>query len=209
MGGQQAWRAGLSGDGGGFVADPLRLGRGQATVGGVEVEVAELVSATLRLVVEAAHGTGTVGDVRLVVPLGWGPRRRTWLRQAANRAGPREASLVDAPVAAVELLVSAGQLQARVGDYLLVVDLGAGCDAAMLRRTPAGFETISALDDPDTGGRTLERLLLSHLHATQAATGLSTSAAPAPGPMTGHAITDTVALASVRTAMEARRRRPR
>ncbi len=68
--------------------------------------------------------------------------------------------MVDAPVAAIELLTSSGQLRARVGDYLLVVDLGAGCEATMLRRTPAGSETISALDDPDTGGRTLDDLLL-------------------------------------------------
>jgi hypothetical protein len=90
LAGQQAWRADPNGTGGGFVADPLRLGRGQATVGGIDVEVADLASATLRLVV-AAGGVGTVGEVRLVVPVGWGRRRRTWLRQVANRAGLRNA----------------------------------------------------------------------------------------------------------------------
>ena len=200
LAGNQAWRADLNG-GGGFVADPLRLGREQAIVAGVEIAVADLTSATLRLVAEAAtDGGGTVGDVRLVVPVGWGPRRRTWLRQAANRAGLREASVVDAPVAAADLLTAAGQLPTRVGHYVLVVDLGAGCAATMLRRTPAGFETISAHDDPDTGGRTLEDRLLTQLLATQAAL-------PGPPPAAAMASltggVDRVALASVRAAVEA------
>ncbi len=50
-----------------------------------EVAPADLVAAILRRVAEEAHQVagGPIEDVRLVVPTGWGPRRRTWLRQAA------------------------------------------------------------------------------------------------------------------------------
>ncbi|MEV4539351.1 Hsp70 family protein [Asanoa sp. NPDC049518] len=201
--GQQAWRGDVNGHGGGFVADPLRLGRGRATIGGVELDVADLACATLRLFADAARADGAaVREVRLVVPVGWGPRRRRWLRQAANRAGLHEASLVDAPVAAAQVLTNSAQLQARVGDYVLVVDLGAGCEATMLRRTPAGFETISALDDAEAGGRTLDHLLLDHLDASRGALAATLNRASVPTAVP-QVDDDRVGLASVRAAVEA------
>ncbi|MEV4539352.1 hypothetical protein AB0J82_36825 [Asanoa sp. NPDC049518] len=126
-----------------------------------------------------------------------------WLRQAANRAGLREASLVDAPVAAVDLLTNSGQPRARVGDYLLVVDLGAGCDATMLRRTPGGSETISALDDRDIGGGAVDDLLLTHLRVTRTALPSSLPSLSAETATESCAADDRAGLANVRAALQA------
>jgi len=200
--GGRAWRSPTNGAGGGFVAAPLRLGRDDVVVGGVSVAVADLVAATLRMVAGAARaGERAIGEVRLVVPAGWGPRRRTWLRQAAHRAGLTQASLVDAPVAAVEHVVAVGRLRALVGEFVLVVDVGAGCEATVLRRTPGGFETLSTLDDPSAGGLAIDELLLSHVAATQAA--LAGSAAPPAIEAAPAGVADAVVLAGVRAAKEA------
>src|SRR5688572_4682079 len=87
--GQQAWRAAESSPDG-FVPAPLHYaGEDRVVLAGVQVSAADLVAATLRRVVGEAAGVagGPVEDVRLVVPAAWGPRRSTWLRQVARRAG--------------------------------------------------------------------------------------------------------------------------
>ena len=205
LAGQRAWFS-ANGGGGGVAAAPLRLGRDRATVGGVDVAVADLVAATLRLVADAARVHGPVAGVRLVVPAGWGPRRRTWLRQAASRAGLSQASVIDAPVAAAEHMAATGRLRALVGEFLLVVNLGAGCEATVLRRTSAGYEVLSTLDDPEAGGLVVDGLLLSHVAATQAA--ITAGPEPlaietTPAPRMGVGGSDAVALAGVRAAKEA------
>lgn len=143
-----------------FVLAPLRAGTGTMLVDGVEVAVRDLVTATLRRVVEEAArmAGGPVADVRLVVPAGWGPRRRTWLRQAAHAAGLGQPSLVEAPVAAADQVVSSG-VQFPVGAFLLVCDVGGGCEVTVLRRGPTGFEVLSTLADPDAGGSHIDELL--------------------------------------------------
>ncbi|WP_170216116.1 Hsp70 family protein [Asanoa ferruginea] len=203
--GPAAWRSVPNGSGG-FVAAPLRLGRDRALVGGVDVAVADLVAATLRLVADAARERGPVGEVRLVVPAGWGPRQRTWMRQAAARAGLTQASLVDAPVVAAGHLISVGRLRALVGDYVLVVDLGAGCEATIVRRTPAGFEVLSTLDDPDAGGVAVDDLLVSRLAATQLDVSALARVPDVESSLAPHVATvstDAAALAGVRAAKEA------
>src|SRR5690349_20916505 len=86
--GQDAWRAARE-DPDRFVAAPLRAGSASVWVAGVEVPVTDLVAATLRRVADEAVSVAgaAVTDVRLVVPAGWGPRRRTWLRRTAYAAG--------------------------------------------------------------------------------------------------------------------------
>jgi hypothetical protein len=70
--GAAAWRKAINAADG-FVAVPLRAGTGTVSVAGGEVEVAALVAAGLRQVAAAAMAvSGGFGEVRLVVPAGWG-----------------------------------------------------------------------------------------------------------------------------------------
>ena len=56
------------------------------------------VAATLRQVAGEAQQAADepIDDVRLVVPAGWGPRHRTWLRHAARTAALAASRLVEA-----------------------------------------------------------------------------------------------------------------
>lgn len=85
--GHQAWQAAASSPER-FVPAPRRSPeQHRITVADTEVDVVDLVAATLRRVADQVYSTvgARVEDVRLVVPAGWGPRRRTWLRRAALR----------------------------------------------------------------------------------------------------------------------------
>ena len=156
--GQAAWRQAASTPDG-FVPAPLR------TITGTDDQAAsELVVATLRQV--AAEAWRTVGapvtDVRMVVPAGWGPRRRTWLRQAAYAAGLGQPRLVEAPVAAADRLLSVG-VQVPVGGFLLIIDVGAGGEASVLRRAPGGFEVLSTLADLHAAAYCIDERLIAAL----------------------------------------------
>lgn len=155
-----------------LVASPLRAGSGLMSVDGVEVSAQDAVAATLRRVADEAVQLvgGPVSDVRLVVPAGWGPKRRTWMRQAAYRAGLGQPSLVDAPVAAADQLLAQG-LQLPVGAFVMVCDAGAGFEVTVLRRGPSGFEVLSTLDDADAGGDRVDELLAASMTAADAAAG--------------------------------------
>lgn len=87
--GHQAWQAAAT-DPQRFIPAPRRSPEQQVTVAGTDVDTLDLVAATLRRVAgEAQRFLGSVvEDVRVVVPAGWGPRRRTWMRHAAAAAGP-------------------------------------------------------------------------------------------------------------------------
>src|SRR5690348_16932592 len=90
-----------------FIPAPRRSPEQQMTVAGTEVESLDLVATTPRRVADEAQRTAAfpIEDVRLVVPAGWGPRRRTWMRHAAHRAGLPQPRLVEAPVAVAQHLV--------------------------------------------------------------------------------------------------------
>jgi hypothetical protein len=174
--GEAAWRRAVSVPDG-FVASPLAWlsgpDGGAVPVSGVDIAVADLAAATLRHIAAAAATRvgAAVGDVRMVVPAGWGPRRRTWLRQAAYRARLGQPRLMEAPVAAAQRLLAVG-VQVPVGSFLLICDLGAGCEASVLRRGPAGFEVLSTLADPDAGTAAIDRRLFAALTgADEAAAG--------------------------------------
>ncbi|WP_428962263.1 Hsp70 family protein [Micromonospora fluostatini] len=161
--GEQAWQAAAR-QPDRFVPAPRRSAEQQISVGGRQVEAADLVAATLRRIAGQAQllAGGPVEDVRLVVPAGWGPRRRTWMRHAAHRAGLGQASLVEAPVAVAVHLLAAGT-QLPVGAYLAVVDVGGGAEATVLRRGPAGFEVLATLADPAAGGDAIDHALAAAL----------------------------------------------
>ncbi|WP_172898764.1 MULTISPECIES: Hsp70 family protein [unclassified Actinoplanes] len=161
--GNTAWRLAVT-DPDGFVGAPLAEGTGTVQRHGHDIEVADLVAATLRLVAdEAARLCGTVPvDVRMCVPAGWGPRRRTWLRQAARRAGLGMPTLVETPIAVANHQLLAG-VQLPVGTFVLVCDVGATMEASVLRRGPGGFEVLSTLYDADAGGQAVDKVLADTL----------------------------------------------
>lgn len=159
--GAAAWRL-AEDDPDGFVPAPLAEGIGTVRVRGRNVDVAALVAATLRLVAdEAERMAGSLpADVRMSVPAGWDPARRTWLRLVAHQAGLGRPQLVEAPVAAV--------LSTRAGDGLvLVLDLGATVEASVVRSGPDGAEVLSTVADLDTGGRAVDDRLVAMLLNTQ------------------------------------------
>ncbi|GGL92873.1 Hsp70 family protein [Micromonospora yangpuensis] len=161
--GEQAWRAAVR-EPDRFVPAPRRSAEQDIDVDGRRVPAADLVAATLRRIAEQAQlvAGGPVEDVRLVVPAGWGPRRRTWMRQAAHRAGLGQPRLVEAPVAVADHLLAHGT-QLPVGAYLLVVDVGGGAEVTVLRRGPAGFEVLATLADPAAGGDAIDHALAAAL----------------------------------------------
>lgn len=178
-----------------FVASPLRMADGPVPAGGGEVEPAELVAATLRRVADeaAARAGAPVEDVRLVVPAGWGPRRRTWWRRAAGKAGWGQARLVEAPVA-VAARLALGGFEAGVVRCWLVVDVGAGCEVSVLRQAGSGVEVLATMADTEAGGDRIDAALL------EASVGAALEAQPAERRW--------ALLASVRAAKHAMARQP-
>jgi hypothetical protein len=151
-----------------FESAPVRLLREQRVrLGGVEIDPVDLVAVTLRRVAQAATARlrgAPLSEVRLVVPAGWGPRRRTALREAARRAGLGQPSLVAAASAAASHVVASG-VQVVVGSFLLVCDWGGGFTASVLRRTRYGFEVLSTIEAWDAGGLALDQVLAEQLSA--------------------------------------------
>ncbi|TNH22896.1 Hsp70 family protein [Micromonospora orduensis] len=135
-----------------------------ATAGDAGGDALEVAASPLRrAAVEAERVVGQpVRDVRVVVPAGWGPRRRTWMRQVAHRAGLPQPSLVEAPVGVAEYLLAAG-VQVPVGAFLVVCDVGAGAEVTVLRRGPAGFEVLATLADAAAGGAAVDQALADAL----------------------------------------------
>lgn len=186
--GQRAWQAAVE-QPSRFIPSPRRAVDGDVTVDNTPVEAIALAAAPLRTVAAEAERVagGPVRDVRLVVPAGWGPRRRTWMRQAAHRAGLAQPRLVEAPVAVAEHLLATG-LQLPVGAFIVVCDVGAGAEMTVLRRGAAGFEVLSTLADPAAGGTAVDLGLTAAL----------TNGRDAPGDGMG----DWATAESVRTAKE-------
>lgn len=102
-----------------------------------------------------------------------GPRRRTWMRQVAHRAGLPRPRLVEAPVAVAEHLLATG-VQWPVGSFFVVCDIGAGAEVTVLRRGPAGGEVLATLSDPAAGGTAIDRALAAALTGEQEAAGAGT-----------------------------------
>ncbi|MGC4750477.1 Hsp70 family protein [Micromonospora sp. DT201] len=169
--GQRAWQTAVE-QPGRFIPSPRRAVDGDVTVDSTAVEGLALAAAPLRTVAAEAERVagGPVRDVRLVVPAGWGPRRRTWMRRAAHRAGLAQPRLVEAPVAVAEHLLATG-LQLPVGAFIVVCDVGAGAEVTVLRRGPAGFEVLSTLADPAAGGTAVDLALTAALTGGRDAPG--------------------------------------
>ncbi|MCI4066154.1 Hsp70 family protein [Micromonospora sp. R77] len=163
--GHQAWQAAVTAPDR-FVPAPRLSSEQRVTVANAEIDVSEMAAATLRRVAEQAeHTAGSrVEDARMVVPAGWGPRRRTWLRQVAHRAGLAQPQLVEAPVAVAGHLLATG-VQIPVGSFLVVCDVGAGAEVSVVRRGPGGFEVLATLADPAAGGAAIDDAVAATLTA--------------------------------------------
>jgi hypothetical protein len=150
-----------------LVAAPVaQLREGRIGVAGRDVDPVDLVAAILRRVGDKASRVAQrpIGEVRLVVPAAWGPRRRTLMRQAAHRAGLGQPTLVEAPVAAAQRVVATGT-SVLVGSYAVVCDFGGGFEASVVRRVPTGFEVLSTIEAADAGGNRIDQAIAEDLAA--------------------------------------------
>lgn len=142
-----------------------RLGDTLVLLGDQPVNPVDLVAAVLRRVVEEARrrkGGTDPDEVVLTHPAAWVGARLAALREAARRAEVGEVTLIPEPVAAA---VHLADERITPGDHVAVYDLGGGTfDAAVLRRTPAGFEPVGAPGgDEHLGGEDFDELLYRHV----------------------------------------------
>ncbi|MFC3988077.1 Hsp70 family protein [Actinoplanes siamensis] len=174
--GPAAWRLAEK-DPDGFVPSPLAAGTGTVRVHGRTVDVTNLVAATLRpIVAEASRMAGLLpADIRMSVPAGWDPTRRTWLRQAAHQAGLGRPQLIEAPVAALLSTDTpfAGTTSPR---YVLVCDIGATGEVSVLRTGPDGAEVLATTWSADAGGNAVDDRLVAMLLSTAVPAGAAESA---------------------------------
>ncbi|MFI5916274.1 Hsp70 family protein [Dactylosporangium sp. NPDC051541] len=135
-------------------------------LGGAEIPVGTLLTATLRRVAaEAARVAGAVPPVTLTHPVGWGPRRRWALSAAAAAAGLRQVDTVPEPIAAAAAFAT----PVPDGGLLLVYDLGAGtCDLTLLRRTHGGYTTVASDGLDNVGGLDIDAAVVAHLQGLHA-----------------------------------------
>ncbi|MFC7527550.1 Hsp70 family protein [Actinoplanes sp. GCM10030250] len=165
--GAEAWRRAAT-DPDGFVLSPLRAGTGHVEVAGVTVEVAELAAATLRQV--AAEAARVAGDrverVQMLIPAGWGPRRRTWFQHAARLGGLHVSQLMEVPVAAALRTAPAVAASEDAERLLLIIDIGAGCEVTVLRQSSQQTGVLSTLHDQAAGGDRIDALLTAALTGT-------------------------------------------
>lgn len=84
---------------------------------------------------------GAADSVGLAHPANWGQFKIDLLRQAVELAGLGHATFVSEPVAAAVQYAATERVD--VGDVVAVYDLGGGTfDAAVLRKTATGFDTL-------------------------------------------------------------------
>ncbi|GIF76143.1 Hsp70 family protein [Asanoa siamensis] len=145
-----------------------RVDEGSVLLGARSVPVPSLVGAVLgRVAEEARRWAGESFSVVLTHPAGWSGLRTGVLVEAASSAGlPGTPVLLPEPVAAARYFTGVLRGAVPVGASLAVYDLGGGTfDAAVVRRSPGGFEVLSAHGLPDVGGLDLDQALVEHLGA--------------------------------------------
>ena len=145
-----------------------RIDEGSVLLGSTSVPVSSLMAAVLsRVAEEARRWAGESYSVVLTHPAGWSSLRREVLVAAAASAGlPGTPALMPEPVAAARYFTAVLRASVPPGAALAVYDLGAGTfDAAVVRRSPSGFDVLSAHGLPDVGGLDLDQALVEHLGA--------------------------------------------
>ena len=141
-------------------------------LGGTPLAAVDLMTALLRDVLAAVserHG-GPPTAVALTHPANWGQFKVDLLRQAADACGLRDVTLVTEPVAAA--VDYAAGARVPVGEVVAVYDLGGGTfDAAVLRRTANGFETLGEpVGLERLGGIDFDHAVVAHVERSIAET---------------------------------------
>ncbi|WP_432843000.1 Hsp70 family protein [Dactylosporangium sp. CA-092794] len=142
-----------------------RIGERRVLLGGDEHDAAELIGATLGLVVAEATRLAGTDRLRVVLthPAAWPADRQSVLRAAAGHAGLHQPALLSEPEAAAAYLLATGATVAD-GDPLVVYDLGAGtCDVTAVLRTGRGFQQLAKAGLDDVGGLDLDEVVLRHI----------------------------------------------
>jgi hypothetical protein len=142
-----------------------RIDESEVLLGERAFAVTDLIAHTLRTVgTEAVRVTGVaVGRVVVTHPVAWGPTRRSILARACAEAGLPEPILVAEPVAAATYYAGMPDARLADGQAVVVYDLGAGTfDVSVVRRAPAGFETLGYRGLDDVGGIDLDGLVVAH-----------------------------------------------
>jgi molecular chaperone DnaK len=150
----------------GFEPNPKRrIDDGTVLLAGQGLAVPALIAAVLsRVAAEAGRHLAPGLDLRLTHPAGWGERRRAVLVDAADRAGLPPPRLVAEPVAAAAYYTAVLGGAVPVGRALAIYDLGGGTfDAAVVRRTAAGFEVLAAQGLAAVGGLDFDHAVVEHL----------------------------------------------
>lgn len=140
-----------------------RMVDGEVLLGDSVVATTELVRAVLTKVLAAAAAEAgkPVQYLVLTHPADWGSARIGALITAAQGLAPRM-STVPEPIAAAAWY--AGGHDFPLGAALGVLDFGGGtCDAAIVRREPAGFTVIGCAGLPDLGGDDLDQRIVDWL----------------------------------------------
>src|SRR2546429_1514106 len=97
----------------------------------------------------------------MTCPAGWGPHRREVLLDAARAAALGTPHLVPEPLAAAFYFSEVLGHRVPVGGALVVYDFGAGTfDAAVVRRTPAGWDVLAVDGLTDCGGLDLDSAMV-------------------------------------------------
>ncbi len=143
-----------------------RVGDTTPLVVGSSPYSAERLSALLlqSVISEVIDREGAVPDrVAVAHPANWGAYKVDLMAQALTLAGLRNATLVSEPVAAAVHYASTERID--VGDIVAVYDLGGGTfDAAVLRRSAAGFELMGTPEGIERlGGIDFDEAIVQHV----------------------------------------------
>lgn len=127
-----------------------------------------LMAVMLRqIVADVSQRQGAAPDrVAVTHPANWGQYKIDLLRQAVELAGLRDATFVTEPIAAAVQYASTERVD--VGDVIAVYDLGGGTfDAAVLRKTADGFETLGRPQGIERlGGIDFDEAVVAHVRRT-------------------------------------------
>lgn len=127
-----------------------------------------LMAAMLRqIVADVTARQGSAPDrIAVTHPANWGQFKIDLLRQSVELAGLDAATFVTEPVAAAVQYASTERVD--VGDVIAVYDLGGGTfDAAVLRKTADGFETLGRPQGIERlGGIDFDEAVVAHVRRT-------------------------------------------
>jgi molecular chaperone DnaK len=147
------------------------FGEGEIFLGDRLVAVTDLAAAVIhRVYAEATRQQGETAPaaVRITHPANWSETRLAVLNEAVEKAGVGSYEPLPEPVAAAARI---GLLATRPSEIVAVYDFGGGTfDAAVLRRTEAGFEVAGRPTGRDPlGGEDIDRHIVEHLSTVLAA----------------------------------------